>query len=443
MSLCASTLCLLSALSAPLQLTTHVTHPAHFTPLAQKSSSPGASEMALLLREKHGVEQVHPLSDHEAALRAKLRETSIRSLALDGETIEEAARALSTAAKLPIEVDRSAMEAFSDGARSITLDWPNAALLTDALDTLCFLGPENVCWTTKGATILITTSEEAQRTICMHLHPVGDIMERYQIEILGAMVRDHLGSWDHKKHRVTVDIDEPMLNVVHTRDAQLKIEAFIDRLRECHESLKGEPRFEPTRREIAWKEREDELSTILVSTGASEDEVSLAEALMQVSRATDVNFVMSSILRDEIESDGDMEFMVAYEAVPLSVVLDRLAKTAGWLKFHHHGGVVRAHHADEVCSDHVLGIYDVREIVSKENAEGAWVGGLVNPVLLEMRIAKTIVPESWEKNPANSVRITEEGILHVNQQMGALIEIRALLKKLQAVAVTARGGEDR
>lgn len=435
MSPCSRTACLLSALSALTPLVSL----ADASELIQQPSQPSSPKKALLIRESHSVEQVHPLSEREAALRQKVKDSSIRSLRIDNETLEEAAVALSAVARLQIEVDQSAMEAISDEGLSITLEWPNAVLLTEALDTLCFLGPSSLCWTTKGSKVLITTPKAEARTTCMHLHPVGDITERFAIEDVCTMFMDHLGWQNFEFEGVGVTPDQQMVNVVHTRDTQLDIEAFIDRLRECHKATASDPHFEPTMRESAWMADQNELTTTLVSTGSNEAEIPLSQALLEVSRATEFNFVISPMLREEMKSNGGMDFTVNFEAVQLTEVLDTLATTAGWLKFRRHGRVIRALHEDEICSNRELGIYNVREIVTSGiDAED----GIISPALLEERISLAVARKSWDMNPENSISVTADGLLFVDQEMDALVELRTLLERLQAVARTAQGGKD-
>jgi type II secretory pathway component GspD/PulD (secretin) len=175
----------------------------------------------------------------------------------------------------------------------------------------------------------------------------------------------------------------------------------------------------------------------------------LEEVATYLQNLSGVNFLLSPAVRDL----SDEEKTVKLELPERSVrkVLDLIAETSEVLRWKIEDGVVKFVTAEELTGGQVLQMYEVRDIVhpipdfpgreinvvpsggtpeiDEELAERE--GLVVTSDKLDQLIRDNIASESWDLDPANSMRITESGTLVVNQTPEVHDLIQQLLDQLR------------
>jgi len=176
----------------------------------------------------------------------------------------------------------------------------------------------------------------------------------------------------------------------------------------------------------------------------------LAEIAAYLQNLTGVNFLVSAKVREELDEE---ETTIKLDLPERSVrkVLDIIAETSENLRWKVEDGVVKFVTKDELHGGQELRMYEVRDIIHpvpnfpgreinlipsggyeppEEEAEERE-GLVVTSEALETLIRDNIAPESWNEDPANSVRITESGTMVVNQTPEVHAQIQALLDDLR------------
>ena len=179
--------------------------------------------------------------------------------------------------------------------------------------------------------------------------------------------------------------------------------------------------------------------------GAPLDEI--ATFLQQV---TGVNFIISNRVREDLDED---ETSVYLDLPDRSVrkVLELISEVSESLRWKIEDGVVKFVTVDEMIGGQVLRMFDVQDLIHpvrdfpgrELNVEPS--GGLepfdedfperealvVTSDSLEGLIRDNVEPESWDADPNNALRITEQGVLVVNQTPDVLEKIQKLLDDLR------------
>ncbi len=176
----------------------------------------------------------------------------------------------------------------------------------------------------------------------------------------------------------------------------------------------------------------------------------LEEVASFLQNLTGVNFLISSTVRDELDEE---ETTIKLELPERSVlkVLDIIAETSESLRWKIENGAVRFVTAEELVGGQVLQMYEVRDIIHAipdfpgreinvspsggleppdedfEEREGL----VVTADQLDALIRDNIATESWDLDPANSLRITDSGTLVVNQTPEVQVMIQHLLDDLR------------
>lgn len=166
--------------------------------------------------------------------------------------------------------------------------------------------------------------------------------------------------------------------------------------------------------------------------------------------ATGVNFVVSSTVLEEL---GEEETLINLQLPERSVrrILDIIADTREALRWKVEDGVVKFVTKAEMLGGQVLKMYEVRDLIQPipefpgREINVSVSGGInlpqedieereanvVTSDLLDQLIRNNIAPDSWEEDPANSLRITEKGVMVVNQTPAVHARIAQLLADLR------------
>jgi type II secretory pathway component GspD/PulD (secretin) len=192
-------------------------------------------------------------------------------------------------------------------------------------------------------------------------------------------------------------------------------------------------------------------STIVsVRFGEDGDGAPLADVADYLERATGVNFVISNLVRDEVDED---ETSVNLDLPDRSVrkLLDLMAEMSENLRWKVSGGVVKFVTAEELIGGQELRFYDVRDLIQPvRDFPGREInvipsGGIELPEedleerealvvtgdSLDTLIRDNLHPASWDADPNNTLQVTESGTLVVNQTPEVHAEIEHLLQGLR------------
>lgn len=184
--------------------------------------------------------------------------------------------------------------------------------------------------------------------------------------------------------------------------------------------------------------------------GGEDDEgAELAVVAGYLQNLTGVNFVISPLVLD---LDPE-ETMINLQLPPYSVrkVLDLIAEMSTELRWKIEDGVVKFVTAEEMLGGQVLKFYAVTDLIHPipdfpgRDINVSPSGGLLPPDedieeresnvvtldLLDQLVRNNIAPESWDADPANSLRINESGVMVVNQTPEVHDQIALLLEDLR------------
>ena len=184
--------------------------------------------------------------------------------------------------------------------------------------------------------------------------------------------------------------------------------------------------------------------------GGEDDEgAELAVVAQYLQNLTGVNFVISPLVLD---LDPE-ETMINLQLPPYSVrkVLDLIAEMSTELRWKIEDGVVKFVTAEEMLGGQVLKFYAVTDLIHPipdfpgRDINVSPSGGLLPPDedieeresnvvtldLLDQLVRNNIAPESWDADPANSLRINESGVMVVNQTPEVHDQIALLLEDLR------------
>jgi tetratricopeptide (TPR) repeat protein len=180
----------------------------------------------------------------------------------------------------------------------------------------------------------------------------------------------------------------------------------------------------------------------------------LAEIASFLQTLTGVNFLVSPTVTEELDEE-ETTIRLTLPERSVRKVLDVIVDTSESLRWKIEDGVVMFVTRDELMGGQTLAFYEVRDIIhpvpnfpGREiniNPSGINVaqdifgdeeieereGLVVTGDALEGLIRDNIAPESWDEDPANSVRITESGTLVVSQTPEVQEQIKRLLDDLR------------
>ena len=193
-----------------------------------------------------------------------------------------------------------------------------------------------------------------------------------------------------------------------------------------------------------------EQARVVPQYGTDDEGAALEVVAEYLQQATGVNFVISSMVRNELDEE-DTAVNLDMPERSVRKVLDLITDLSEDLSWKIENGVVKFVHIDEMIGGQVLRMYDVQDLIRpvrdfpgrELNVEPS--GGLeppdedlderealvVNTDSLEGLIRDNIHPESWDADPNNAIQITEQGVLVVNQTPLVHDDIQRLLDDLR------------
>jgi type II secretory pathway component GspD/PulD (secretin)/tetratricopeptide (TPR) repeat protein len=184
--------------------------------------------------------------------------------------------------------------------------------------------------------------------------------------------------------------------------------------------------------------------------GEDGDGAELVQVAAFLQDVTGVNFVISTRVVEDLDDDETMIRLTLPERSVLGI-LKIIAETRENLRWKIEDGVVKFVTREELVGGQVLRMYEVRDLIRPipefpgRDINVSVTGGLFLPEedleereanvvtsdLLDTLIRNNIAPESWDDDPANSLRINEMGVMIVNQTPEVHAQIRELLTDLR------------
>ncbi|MSR62479.1 MAG: hypothetical protein EXS08_08545 [Planctomycetes bacterium] len=211
-----------------------------------------------------------------AELRAQLSSARIPGLAItDEEKLSKVIQALNQITGIPMITDPAAEQAAVDAGVVFNLNLTNSIAVEKVLNLICASAGENVTWTIRHDTVLVTTKEKARGELIIFNHDVQDLIfgltdflgpriDRLRLldeledddensggafgkigekpainlsEDLVQLVQDNVavGTWEDTGVKLTIEGGNMI--VVHSSDVQHEVRAFLEELRRFSASL--------------------------------------------------------------------------------------------------------------------------------------------------------------------------------------------------------------
>ncbi len=184
--------------------------------------------------------------------------------------------------------------------------------------------------------------------------------------------------------------------------------------------------------------------------GEDGDGAELVQVAAFLQDVTGVNFVVSTRVVEDLDEDETMIRLTLPER-SVHKILDIIAETRENLRWKIEDGVVKFVTREELVGGQVLRMYEVRDLIRPipefpgRDVNVSVSGGLFLPEedleereanvvtsdLLDTLIRNNISAESWDDDPANSLRINDMGVMIVNQTPEVHAQIRELLTDLR------------
>lgn len=165
---------------------------------------------------------------------------------------------------------------------------------------------------------------------------------------------------------------------------------------------------------------------------------------------TGVNFIVTSAVLSNLDEE-ETNIMMTLPRMSVRKVLDLISDTSESLRWKIEDGVVKFVTIDQMTGGQVLELYAVSDLIrpivdfpgtvinvqpsglleqpEEDIAEREAL--LLNGDDLDTLIRDNVFPESWDADPANSLRVTEAGVLVVNQTPEVHAKIGELLEDLR------------
>ncbi len=183
--------------------------------------------------------------------------------------------------------------------------------------------------------------------------------------------------------------------------------------------------------------------------GADGTGAPLEEVASYLQNVTGVNFILSTKVRDELDEE-EKTILLDLPERSVEQLLDIIVETRENLRYKIEDGVVKFVTKDELTGGQILRMYEVRDLIrpvrdfpgreinvapseglpesTEDLTEREFL--VVNDEMLDTLIRDNISPESWEADPANSLRISN-GTMVVNQTPEVHEQIQRLLDDLR------------
>jgi general secretion pathway protein D len=209
-------------------------------------------------------------------LRAQLSSTRIPGLSVkDEESLAAVIRSLNAITGIPMITDPAADQAAVDGGVVFNIDLTNSIAVDKVLNLVTQAAGENVTWTIRHDTVLVTTKEKARGELVIFNHDVQDLIfgltdflgpriDRLRLldeledddensggafgkigekpamnapEDLATLVQENVavGTWEEEGVAITVEGGNMI--VVHSAEVQQQVRQFLEELRRFSASL--------------------------------------------------------------------------------------------------------------------------------------------------------------------------------------------------------------
>ena len=227
-----------------------------------------------LRSKRRGLDLSTKVSPAEQALRESLRKTTVVLPGIEGEEeITPLIQIIADYTQLPIIVDPTAEDAVSSAGAVFDINFPNPITVEQALDFLTEVGGEEVTWTVRYETVIVTTTDKARGEPQPYYHdvqdlimgvtdftgpridrlrlldeledddgggPFGGILEAQrliEIEDLATIIQENVAvsSWDGEG--VSIETSEGGILVTQAPEVQLQIREFLEDLRRFNSSM--------------------------------------------------------------------------------------------------------------------------------------------------------------------------------------------------------------
>lgn len=402
------------------------------------------------LKAHRSVEQVLAPDRATQRMRETLRSSVLPSLHVeDEESLTEIASLMQTMTGIPILVDREAEEAVLDEGLVFSLNLTNPTSLESALNLLGGMTAGQVTWTLRNEAVLLTVPWHA-KDATIFLHPIADLTTIFDADQIAYLVSDnvHQGSWENGD--VSIEVSGAFLTVIHDRQVQLETEAFLGNLRHFVQTLDSPPDFSPRITVTTSPTEYMRLERVRFTPQFEHAPIHSVAAFFQ--ELTGLNVVVSRQVAEELDEEATL---VSLNLPEMSVrsCLDLMTDVQSQLSWTVRDGILHIVTAEEARPAPILALYDVRAIVGPappecvlpdDFGEGdeVYESLVVGADFLDSLIRNAIDPESWDQDPRNSIRVTQSGILVVNQSSANQSRIRELLSDLQAIADVMLGARD-
>lgn len=399
-------------------------------------------QVAEMLTTHRSVAQVFPADPVEARLREQLRALQVpQFLLVEQESLRDIGAMLAAMTGLPIVVDDRAENEVYDQGLVFDLAWTQPASVETVLDVVADLAGEEVAWTVHEGTLLFTLRQRTRQPVT-HLHHIGDLVGLFDVDDLSTMVQENVNPEAWEEDGVWIEPVGPFLLIGHDREVQLEAEAFLAQLRAFRTTMSERPSFEPR---PATGTRDGTLQQLeRVRLAPRFEEAPLGEIAAFLQELSGVNFLVSNEVRWELDPEY-LSFSLNLDERSVRSLLDLMTELSEELDWSVVDGVVHLHTRQERRKDTLFELYDVRDIVLPgdqrfslrpdfEDGDEVYEAQVMEAAVLEDMLRNTIDPQSWDMDPSNSLRITQNGVLMVHQSPTVQARVRAQLKQLQAVA---------
>lgn len=184
--------------------------------------------------------------------------------------------------------------------------------------------------------------------------------------------------------------------------------------------------------------------------GDEEEGAPIEDVAAFLQSLTGVNFIVTTPVIDDLDPE-ETSISMSLPRMSVRKVLDLISDTSESLRWKIEDGVVKFVTIDQMTGGQVLELYAVSDLIRPvKDFPGRVInvspsGGLeqpeedieerealvVTPDTLDALIRDNVAAESWDADPANSMRVTEHGVLVVNQTPEVHKKIEKLLNDLR------------
>jgi type II secretory pathway component GspD/PulD (secretin)/tetratricopeptide (TPR) repeat protein len=240
------------------------------------------------------------------------------------------------------------------------------------------------------------------------------------------------------------------MNVPQTDPLKFQLERWREvSQRETHSDRQLNPAIDP-HHDAVMRRLESVRFAPNFGGGPDDEGTELVSVAAYMQQLTGVNFWISNAVRDELDVE-ETSINLKLPERSVKKVLELIAGTSESLRWKIEDGVVMFVTVDEMVGGQVLVTYGIQDLIHPiPDYPGGDINvspsdGIVPPdedfpereynvvdtAMLEDLIRNNIAPESWDADPANQIRINDNGIMVVNQTPEVHAMINALLQDLR------------